>query len=333
MTTITPLRVRPYQLACLICRSGAGDPYTGNDKVAELGLMIRKQPDMPLTLVANIGDVYAWQDPGTDDDTPEGREFNRKRDLDILHRLDLAPGSTLPARVLLKRLMARMPSVCGVCGYDETTGAAWRGCERASAGDYERGVERGTDPLISPRDPAEMVAEKRGSIQALEQAQTVRIRPHILVCAICQYANDVRPPFAEDNLPEFLQMVLAGRDLQVELVTQADWDMCAPCPWRSPEHNACITGKFCCGGLYNEMKDLEVLQALGLTYGTTMGAREIYRLILERITTTHGVCALTKVAVPDYSVWKDACSTMPTPGAYERGREMLWEAFGCEGTP
>lgn len=333
MNDTMPMRARPYQLACLICRSGAGDPCAGDGRVAELGRAIRQQPDMPIMLVANIGDVYAWQDPGTEEDTPEGLEFNRKRDLDLLHRLDLAPGSVLPARVLLRRLMMRVPTVKGICGYDEVTRPAWRGCEKATSGNYERGVERGTDPLIAPRDPAEMAAEKRGSIQALEQATVVRIRPHILVCAICQYANDVRPPFAEDNLPEFLQLVLVGKDLQVELVTQADWDMCAPCPWREPTQNACITGRLCCGGLYNEMKDLETLQALGLTYGTVMGAREIYRLIFERIPTTHGVCALTKVDVPDYSVWKDACSAMPTPGAYERGREMLWEAFGCEGKP
>jgi hypothetical protein len=326
-----PIAVRPYQLACLICRVGRGEKT--DDRIAEIGRLIREDPDRPLTLVANIGDAYTWQDPGTEEDTPEGFEFNRKRDLDILHRLDLSPGSTLPARTLLKRIQMRVPTVQGVCGYAKVTGPAWRGCEKAFSGDYERGVAQGTDPLIPPRPAGEMAAEKHCSIEALEQNETIRIRPHILVCAVCQYANDVRPPFAEDNLPEFLQMVLAGKDLKVELVTQADWDMCAPCPWRVPGINACITGRLACGGVYNEMKDLEVMQALGLTYGTVMGAREVFRLILETIKTAHGCCALTKVDVADYSVWKDACSTMPSPGAYEQGRALLWEAFGCERTP
>jgi hypothetical protein len=328
-----PILIRPYQLACLVCRVGGNEPIPTDDRIAELGRLIREDPDRPLTLVANIGDAYAWQDPGNGEDTREGPDFNRKRDLDILHRLDLAPGSTLPARTLLKRFVRRLPTVEGICGYAEVTGPAWRGCDRAFSGDYERGVAAGTDPLIPTRRADEMAAEKQRSLAALEQADTVRIRPHILLCSICQWAGGTRPPFAEDNLPEFLQMILTGHNPQVELVPQADWDMCAPCPWRVPGINACITGQFACGGVYNEMKDLEVLQALGLTYGTVMPARDIYKLIFERIPTTRGVCALTKVDVADYSVWKDGCSTMTEASGYDRGRVELWEAFGCEGQP
>jgi hypothetical protein len=332
MSESTPVRIRPYQLACLICRSGSEEAPPPADRIAELGQLIREQPDTPLMLCANIGDAYAWQDPGHDEDTPEGDDFNRKRDLDILHRLDMAPGWVLPARVLIKRLLLRLPTVAGVCGYEEVTGPGWRGCARAHSGDYERGVARGFEPHIPPRPEAEMAADKERSVAALEQSETVRIRPHILLCAACQYANGVRPPFKEDNLPELLQMLLAGQDVPVELVPGADWDMCAPCPYRSAEGH-CVTGRVSGAGVYNEMKDLEVLQALGLTYGDVMSGHEIYRLIFERIPTAKGVCALTKVDVPDYSVWKDGCSSGTFPGAYEKGRELLWEAFGCEGTP
>ena len=81
------------------------------------------------------------------------------------------------------------------------------------------------------------------------------------------------------------------------------------------------------------MKDLEVLQALGLTYGTVMAARAIFKLILERIPQARGCCALTKVDVPEYSVWRDGCSSAVGPTGYDRGRVMLWKEFGCEGTP
>jgi len=327
----TPMKVRPYQLACLICRAGRGERK--DDPIGEIGRLIREDPDRPLTLVANIGDAYAWQDPGHAEDTPEGADFNRKRDLDMLHRLDLAPGATLPARVLVKRLMMRMPTARGVCGYERVTGPAWRGCANAFSGDYERGVADDGASLVPPRAKEEMRAEKECSIAALERAHTVRIRPHILLCAICQYANGVRPPFAEDNLPEFLGMVLQGREFKVELVPQADWDMCAPCPSRVPGTNGCVTGRLQCAATYNEMKDLEVLQALGLTYGTVMAARAIFKLILERIPEARGSCALTKVDVPEYSVWRDACSTAAGPTGYDRGRAMLWQEFGCEGTP
>ena len=70
-----------------------------------------------------------------------------------------------------------------------------------------------------------------------------------------------------------------------------------------------------------------MLQALGLTYGTVIDAREAYRLIFERIPTAQGVCALTTVDLPDISVWKDGCSSQTFPGAYERGRDLLQHRF------
>ena len=33
------------------------------------------------------------------EDTPEGPDFNVKRDMEILLRMDLAPGTVLPARI------------------------------------------------------------------------------------------------------------------------------------------------------------------------------------------------------------------------------------------
>lgn len=337
MSDCPVVRVRPYQLACLICRAGSDAPAPADDRscgatdrIAHLGQLIREHPDTPLMLCANIGDAYGWQDPGHDEDTPEGVDFNRKRDLDILQRLDMAPGWVLPARVLIKRMLLCLPTVAGVCGYDTVTGPGWEGCAKAHSGDYERGVAKGFAPHLPPRPADEMAADKQRSMAAVEQAEVVRIRPHILVCAVCQYGGGTRPPYPEDNLPELLQIILAGRDVQVELVPGADWDMCAPCPHRSVEGH-CVTGRVSGAGAYNEMKDLEVMQATGLHYGDVLSAREAYRLIFARIPTADGVCALTKVDAPLYSIWKDGCSSMTFPGPYEQGRKLLWEAFGCEG--
>ena len=66
---------------------------------------------------------------------------------------------------------------------------------------------------------------------------------------------------------------------------------------------------------------------LGLTYGTTMKAREMYKLIFERIPKTAGVCALDS-SVADLSVWDDACGERPAPcPTYQKGREMLMKEF------
>ena len=134
----------------------------------------------------------------------------------------------------------------------------------------------------------------------------------------------MRPPFVEDNLPEFLERVLTRTpDVPVTLVRGADWAMCAPCPSRVPALNACVTGRFSSGGLYNEMKDLNVLQALGLTYGTTMKARDLFRLIFEKIPGGYGVCALPQGDLPETSAWRDACGKTQGPYGHEKGRELL----------
>ena len=322
------MRIRPYQAACAICRIGAGEP-AAQDRIAEIIAAVRADPDMPVMLVCNAGDVFSYQNPGTAEDTPEGPEYNRKRDMDILERMDLAPGSILPARILFRRLLAAVPTVAGICGYETLTGEAWQGCPRTNSGDYERGHEQGINALIAPRDAEEMAADKASSLEDMYGADEILSRPHIVVCAICQYATGTRPPYAPDNLPELLQMVLErDGDVNIKLVPGADWMMCGPCPSRLAETNACICGRISSGGLYNEMKDLNVLQALGLTYGTTMKAGDLYRLIFERIPTVDGVCALKKRDKPMVSLWRDGCGEGTFPGPYERGREILMPRFG-----
>jgi hypothetical protein len=177
------MTLRPYQLLCLICSLGGG---RGPKKAAlkKLAERIRRNPDLPLTLVCNAGDVYAFQDPGVADDTPEGRDFNRKRDLDILQRMGWPPGVTLPARTALKLLHRQISSVAGLCGYGRATSAAWKGCPRAGSGAYEKGHKQGLAALLPPRSRTELAREKARSIRALQAAKVVTIRPHLLMCAV-----------------------------------------------------------------------------------------------------------------------------------------------------
>jgi hypothetical protein len=327
--------VRPYQLACLFCRAGAaaGTLHPTQERVADLADTIRRNPDVPLMLRCNVGDLYAFQNCGTAEDTPEGPDFNRKRDVDLLQWLDLVPGTTMPARQVLKRLLLRVPTVGGICGYAKPTSPCWQGCAKAFSGDYERGHARGIEAVIPPRPAAQMAADKQRSMQTLVAGAPIPLRPHLLVCGICQYGNGVRPPYPEDNLPELLQ---AAQDpdcrLEVELVTGATAVICAPCPNYSPG-GFCVTGRLSGGGLYNEVKDLNVLHALGLTYGTVMNVRKMFRLILERIPTTSRVCALNMIPLPEHSAWLDACHSMTFPGPYEKGRAALLEPLGCQPSP
>jgi len=323
------LEVRPYQLLCLICSIGEGDEEPKDEKLKRIFNEIRRNPDLPVTLKCNIGGIFFYQDCGSKDDTPEGFEFNLKRDLDILRMTDLPPGITLPARIILYRIIDRIKSVSGICGYDEETSEAWKGCEKAKSGFYEKGHRKSIEILIPPRGKVEMKMEKEKSLEIMYKSKVITVRPHLLLCAVCQYGGGIRPPFKEDNLPEMIQFLIRNSDIKIKLVPKADWLMCAPCPYFVKECNECVCnmGR---GSLYCDLKDLNVLQRLGLTYGTIMNARKLYYMIFEKIPTVAGVCAIENL--PFAWLWHNACgeNLFNQVRRYEKGREMLIKEFGLK---
>jgi len=324
----TALKVRPYQLLCLVCAMGGDNNVPQDPKIKALLDSVRENPDRPISIQCNAGDVYVYQDPGTGEDTTEGADFNRKRDLDILQKMNWEPGVTLPARTVFMSLLSMIPTVEGICGYNSVTSEAWKGCPKAKSGNYEKGHKNGITTIIPPRSEAEMEKEKEVSITALFSAKEVTIRPHILLCAVCQYGGGTRPPYKADNLPELLQMILNKKpDISIKLARQADWMMCAPCPNRSPKLNACVN-VLGSGGLSNEKRDLDMLQKLGLQFGNTMKAKELYRLIFEKIPTTQDICKREGSSTP--SVWADGCGKSNLEKGnpnYEKGRKELIEKF------
>ncbi|MEM2885338.1 MAG: hypothetical protein QXF24_04535 [Thermoproteota archaeon] len=322
------ITIRPYQALCAICSVGKGGSVPNNGKIERLLDAVRKNPDTPVTLRCNVGDVFSFQDPGTEDDTPEGAEFNRRRDLEILMRLNFVPGETVTARILFNRLLDRIETVSGICCYDSSGSGsdAWKGCPMARSGNYERGRKAGINAIIAPRSGEELEREKEESLRAMHAARRtgIRVRPHILVCSVCQYGSGVRPPYREDNLPELLQLALKEPDTLVTMAEGADWMMCAPCPNRAPGLNACGNVKGSGGGT-NQLRDLRTLQKLGLTYGATLKAGELYRLIFERIPSTLDICRFES---PSPSVWWDDCGARTKNNeSYAKGREALMREF------
>ncbi|MHB0937377.1 MAG: hypothetical protein ACYDCO_15895 [Armatimonadota bacterium] len=325
------LIVRPYQLLCLMCALGDEEHVPGEPALSRIREAIRQDPGLPMALCCHSDDQFAYQSPGRADDTPEGADFNQKRDMEILLRLDLTPGTVLPANIALARLHQTITSVDGICGFGAVTSPAWQGCRFAGTDRYARGHARGISALLPARTAEEMPQEKAASLAAMLAAEAVRIRPHILMCAVAQYGAGIRPPYAEDNLPELLQHLLQHPETPITLVPGADWMMCAPCPYRCAGRNACAIGRVRSGGLYNEMKDLNVLQATGLTFGATVPARELFALIFARVARTAGVCALTH-EIPALSCWRDSCGANPAPCPdYEKGRAELMQAMGFGG--
>jgi len=346
------LKIRPYQLLCLICSFGESDSGPEDGKLKEILEKIREFPDRPIMLSCNAGDVFSYQDPGTEDDTIEGSEFNKKRDLEILHKLDLMPGVILPARIILFRIFDKIKSVSNICGYEEINSKEWRGCEKVKKGYYEKALQQmlvgnpscgrdfykllkeGKGSIIIERKEEELDREKKKSLQEMYRAEEITVRPHILLCAVEQYARGLRPPFENDNLPEMLQHIIKNPNVKIKLAEGADWMMCAPCPSREPKLNACIHVKGH-GGLTNQLRDLRVLQKLGLKYGDSMKAKDLYKLIFEKIKTTNEICALEGVFP---SVWEDGCGinnlNWTKEGKenerYKKGREELMKKFGIK---
>ena len=320
------ITARPYHLLCAVCAIGEGRLPPRGARLRRLLDAVRADPEIPVTVRCNAGrdSLFGFQDIGHADDTPEGADYNQKRDMDILHRLDLPPGITLPARTLFVRVYDRIGSSAGICGYGPATSKAWTGCRRARRGFYEKGHAAGFAALIPPRGGATMRREQARSLSALRKAVAIPMQPHLLLCSVCQYGRGNRPPFAEDNLPEFLDIVFhRNPGLRITLVPGAGWMMCAPCPWRAPKRNACYTGRNGCGGLYNQRKNLNVMQALGLAYGDTLTARQFYRLALAKIPRTEGVCALDNAGLPPHSPWWNACDAQVPQRAYRKGRAQL----------
>ena len=321
------IHVRPWQLLCVICSNGAADGQMPRADVGALLDRISRSPEQPLCVRCRSGDVFAYQDAGCDSDGPGGPALNRWRDMETLCRLRLAPGAILPARILLNLVLKAISSVSDLCGDPAAESEAWRGCGLAQSGAYQRRCAKGIDAIIAPRGGAEMARDKEASLKDMFGADSIRIRPHILLCAVEQYGGGIRPPYAPDNLPEMIQHILARPDTPITLVEGADWLMCGPCPSRAAACSGCVVGGIGSGGLYNELKDLNVLRALGLDFGVTLRARELCALIFERIPSVIGICSLDP-GIEKLSVWRDGCGQQehPCPN-YEKGRALLMQEF------
>jgi hypothetical protein len=319
------LEVRPYQLMCIVCRIGEGrGGDLGDARLNEILKAVRQDRKRPVALRCNVDTVYRYQNPGHADDTREGELFNAKRDLDILQKLGLVPGDARPALDLLDRLLAKVPTARGICGYETATSDAWRGCARATSGCYEKGRALGIKALIAPRDPQEKARSKKASAAAIYQAKTLRIRPHHLMCMSCFYGGAKKlSPLEEDNLFEAVDVIQKAPEIPVTLVAGCCM-ICPPCASYDPETNLCLGGRSM--ALRDQKKDLDVLQKLGLEYGDTLPARRLYQLLYARIRSTRDICGYGdgEVRAPEWSI----CGGVQRDEAYQRARA---EQLGIKG--
>ena len=312
------MSVRPYQLVHIIAKIGAGRAADlGDARLNEILEAARRNPLTPLTLRCNVDSVYQYQNPGRDEDTPEGDLFNDKRDLDIVQKLGLVPGSTRPAIELFERVIAEIPTVQGICRYERATSETWPGCADPDCDHYEAGQAMGLDAVIPPRSPEEMAAVKKASVQAMCEAEKLRIRPHHLMCMTCFHAGkEGLGPIEIDNLYEAIDIMQKHPDVPVELIA-GPCMICPPCKPYRPDINLCLGTRGM--SLRDQKKDLDVLQTLGLKFGDTLPAREVLRLLYDKIHSTTQICGY-KDGIERGWEWR-VCGTPEGNEGYRKGRE------------
>jgi hypothetical protein len=285
----TYFKVRPYQLMCVFCKTEGGFTDTAEDKkLKKIKDAISANPDMPITLVCNVASNFSYQNPGIEDDTPEGELYNKKRDIDILQRMGLVPGTTMPARSLLQKLLKSIESSLGICGYGNMDSKIWEGCKLANTGNYEKAHKKGISLIVSERSEKECLDAKEPSVREMYSAKILLIRPHHLMCMAC-FSGGPRggAPIQEDNLFEAIDIIRKNPEIPVKLI-EGPCMVCSPCKVYLPEKNICVGGSSM--ALRDEKKDLDVLQKLGLKYGDVLSGKELYQKLFTKIKSTKEIC-------------------------------------------
>jgi hypothetical protein len=285
MREFESLDARPYDLMAIVSKTGEecgddlGDPVLNGILAA-----IRRYPGQPITLRCTVASDYAYQNP----ETPTAKSlFDARCDLKILQRLGLVPGDTRPARDLFERLLSSIETAEGILWFKEATSEAWQGLPREEC-HYEAGRALGIGAIIPGRTKEDMAQVKVSSVKEMRQASLLEIRPHHLMCMTCFFGSSWESgPIKEDNLHEAIDIIHGNPEIPIRLV-------CGPCTICPPCHYLHEPSGYCIGGhgmaLRDELKDLEVLQRLGLNYGDTLPARELYTRLFEKVTSALHVC-------------------------------------------
>lgn len=282
------ITIRAHQLLSIVCvLGGAKCPLMEATRAHEVLQRLGADPTTAIRLESNADEIphYTALGPGakTSPDTQE--VLNRKRDLDVLQRLGLAPGDTRRARYLYELLFKRIETPKGICAHD-TPG--WEGCPLAKSGAYERVRAQGWKTVVHSRTDQEREQYRRRNVQRINTADRLFVRPHHLMCLSCWYAGGKnQSPRPNDTLFEIWQRIRREPDVPITLV-EGTCMACDCCDGFHPPNGRCVHS---CGLIRDYKKDLNVLQKLGLMPGATMKARELFVLLFRCIPSTRDICA------------------------------------------
>lgn len=322
-----PMEVRGHWLMCAVCaRGGCKNPPPGKVVIARLLKHIWAYPFAPLKVLGDIDitraryyDAYEGRAPKNLPKHFTKRQSDhvwRRKDLEVCRVLGIIPNTEIPAYHAYKWLFKRQPTLENICRTGSVPSADWPECPHARKGFYEKIVsvdpgrtlkdqfelgekmteQGGLWAMIRPRSRKEMCADKKRSAAfILKDAKRLYIRPGHLLCILCNTHKDPRrEPLVEDNLVELFRRMTSEPDIPVTLTEGCD-QVCDACNVYHPGENVCYHAH-----IKSTLRDLMVLEKLGLKPGATLPARELYRLIYERIGSTREICD-----------WRDGSNTAP----------------------
>lgn len=138
------LRIRPHHLLCMSCFFGRHEKLAPiqEDNLFEAIDVIQKKPDIPVMLIAGVCMICPpckLYEPAAKL-CVGGRSMalrDQKKDLDVLQKLGLKYGDTLPARKLFQLIYERIPSTRDICGYGDgkVRATEWSICDGAQKDD------------------------------------------------------------------------------------------------------------------------------------------------------------------------------------------------------
>ncbi len=283
----TAITMQARHLLSTVCTlGGAACPLMQKERAQEVLDAVKRDPTVTIRLESSADEMPHYED--LDDEYYSALDpeeiLNRKRDLDVLQRLGLVPGSVRRARYLYELLFERIETPDGICAYD-TPG--WEGCPLARGGAYESVRAQGWRAVVYCRTDEEREEYRERNVEAIYNGERLYVRPHHLMCLCCWYAGgEGDAPRPNDSIYEILQRIRREPEVPIVLV-EGCCEVCDCCDGFHPETGRCVHG----GGLIRDYKkDLDVLQKLGLMPGATMKANELFDLLFERIASTREIC-------------------------------------------
>jgi len=119
------INVRSHHFMCMACWYNGGD-HGGprpEDTIYEIWERIRKEPDVLVRVIEGNCDACSCCD-GFHPDTTRcvhggGLIRDYKKDLDVLQKLGLKPGTVMPAREFIDLMFSKIASTVEICGYGD----------------------------------------------------------------------------------------------------------------------------------------------------------------------------------------------------------------------